>query len=227
MTLAGGTARASRIRYHCHPLAHTTPHGPPRHLAPCTRFMTSTPPSLMRRIALAVSSFFAIVANPTFAADVSRLRTEGGWPKAAPPAPAPPPAPPPAPALQLAPETAALQLLGLLQREARFIDFVEEDIATYSDADIGAASRVVHEGCRKVLREHFTLTAVRSESEGQRLTLPAGFDAGATRVTGNVVGQAPFTGTLAHRGWRASATRLPQLAPGHDASVLAQAEVEL
>ena len=78
-----------------------------------------------------------------------------------------------------------------------------------------------------MLREHFTLTAVRSESEGQRLTLPAGFDAGATRVTGNVVGQAPFTGTLAHRGWRASATRLPQLAPGHDASVLAQAEVEL
>jgi hypothetical protein len=189
----------------------------------------------MRRIALAVSSFFAIVASPSFAADVSRLRTEGGWPKAPQPAPAaptptptpPPPAPAPAPVLQLAPDTAALQLLGLLQREARFIDFVEEDIAAYSDADIGAASRVVHEGCRKVLREHFTLTAVRSESEGQRLTLPAGFDAAATRVTGNVVGQAPFTGTLAHRGWRASATRLPQLAPGHDASVLAQAEVEL
>ena len=184
----------------------------------------------MRRIALAVSSFFAIVANPTFAADVSRLRTEGGWPKAAPPAPAAPaapPAPPPAPALQLAPETAALQLLGLLQREARFIDFVEEDIATYSDSEIGAATRVVHEGCRKVLREHFTLLPVRSESEGQRLTLPVGFDAAAHRITGNVVGQAPFTGTLAHRGWRATDTRLPQLAPQHDATILAQAEVEL
>ena len=192
--------------------------------------MNSSPPSLMSRIALAISSFFAIVGNPTFAADVSRLRAEGGWPKAPAPAPMPTPAAAPTPApsvLQLAPDTAALQLLGLLQREARFIDFVEEDIATYSDADIGTASRVVHEGCRKVLREHFTLTAVRSESEGQRLTLPAGFDAGATRVTGNVVGPAPFTGTLAHRGWRASATRLPQLAPGHDASVLAQAEVEL
>ena len=203
--------------------------------------MTSSPPSLMSRIALAVSSFFAIVANPTFAADVSRLRAEGGWPKTAPPAPAPaaaaptpapvptPAAPPPPPAsvLQLAPDTAALQLLGLLQREARFIDFIEEDIASYSDSEIGAASRVVHDGCRKVLREHFTLAPVRSESEGQRLTLPVGFDAAATRITGNVVGQAPFTGTLAHRGWRASDTRLPQLAPGHDASVLAQAEVEL
>ena len=184
--------------------------------------MNSTPPSLMSRIALAVSSFFAIVGQPRFAADVARLRAEGGWPK-----PPPPPPPPPAPVLQLASETAALQLLGLLQREARFIDFVEEDVSGYSDEDIGAASRVVHEGCRKVLREHFTLAPVRSESEGQRLTLPAGFDAAAHRITGNVVGQAPFTGTLAHRGWRATDTRLPQLAPGHDASVLAQAEIEL
>ena len=199
--------------------------------------MNSTPPSLMSRIALAVSSFFAIVGQPRFAADVARLRAEGGWPKPPPPpaaapapapvAPPPPPPPPPAPVLQLASETAALQLLGLLQREARFIDFVEEDVTGYSDSDIGAASRVVHEGCRKVLREHFTLAPVRTESEGQRLTLPAGFDAAANRITGNVVGQAPFTGTLAHRGWRATETRLPQLAPGHDATVLAQAEIEL
>ena len=196
--------------------------------------MTPTPPSLMSRIALAVSSFFAIVARPAFAADVARLRAEGGWPAAPAPAPTPappprpaPPPPPPAPVLQTASDTAALQLLGLLQREARFIDFVEEDIAAYSDADIGAAGRVVHEGCRKVLREHFTLAPVRSESEGARLTLPVGFDAAATRITGNVVGQAPFTGTLAHRGWRATDTRLPQLAPQHDARILAQAEVEL
>ena len=196
--------------------------------------MTPTPPSLMSRIALAVSSFFAIVARPAFAADVARLRAEGGWPAAPAPAPTPappprpaPPPPPPAPVLQTASDTAALQLLGLLQREARFIDFVEEDIAAYSDADIGAAGRVVHEGCRKVLREHFTLAPVRSENEGARLTLPVGFDAAATRITGNVVGQAPFTGTLAHRGWRATDTRLPQLAPQHDARILAQAEVEL
>ena len=202
--------------------------------------MNSTPPSLMSRIALAVSSFFAFVGQPRFAPDVARLRAGGGWPKeppappppAAAPAPAPvapppPPPPPPAPVLQLASETAALQLLGLLQREARFIDFVEEDVSGYSDEDIGAASRVVHEGCRKVLREHFTLAPVRSESGGQRLTLPAGFGAAAHRITGHVVGQAPFTGTLAHRGWRATDTRLPQLAPGHDATVLAQAEIEL
>ena len=129
--------------------------------------------------------------------------------------------------LQLASETAALQLLGLLQREARFIDFVEEDVSGYSDADIGAATRVVHAGCRKVLSEHFTLEPVRSETEGSRITLATGFDAGAVRLTGNVVGQAPFTGTLGHRGWRVTGSELPKLAPGHDAAVLAQAEVEL
>lgn len=120
-----------------------------------------------------------------------------------------------------------MHLLSLLQREARLIDFVEEDIAAYSDAEIGAAARVVHEGCRKVLREHVSLTPVRSESEGSRLTLPAGFDAVAVRLTGNVVGQAPFTGTLTHRGWRASDVRLPQWVEGRDAAIVAQAEVEL
>ena len=196
--------------------------------------------SLSRRIALAFGSFFAILTQSELAARIAALR-EGRLeptpaPVAPPPAPvaAPVPAPapvvappPPAPVLQLASETAAWQLLGLLQREARFVDFIEEDIAAASDAEIGAVARVVHEGCRKAVRSHFTLAPVRTESEGSRLTLPAGFDAAAVRVTGNVVGQPPFTGTLAHRGWRVSDTRLPQLAPGHDARILAQAEVEL
>ncbi len=86
---------------------------------------------------------------------------------------------------------------------------------------------MVHEGCSKVLREHFTIDAVRSEAEGSRVTLPEGFDAAAVRLTGNVVGKAPFTGTLSHRGWRASSVRLPKLAEAHDAKVLAPAEVEL
>lgn len=129
--------------------------------------------------------------------------------------------------LQVPTDTAALQLLGLLQREARFVDFVQEDVAGYADAEIGAAARVVHEGCRKVLREHFSIAPVRSESEGSRVTLAAGFDAAAVRLTGNVVGQAPFTGTLGHRGWRVDEVRLPQLTDRKAAAIVAQAEVEL
>lgn len=122
---------------------------------------------------------------------------------------------------------AALQLLSLLQNEARFIDFIEEDIAGYSDGEIGAAVRVVHEGCRKVLKAHFTLEPIRKEAEGSRLQLPKGFDAAAVRLTGNIVGEAPFTGTLVHKGWRAAGVVLPKVAEGHDMNILAQAEVEL
>lgn len=122
---------------------------------------------------------------------------------------------------------AALQLLGLLQKEARFVDFVQENVAAYSDADVGAAARVVHEGCRKVLRQCFELAPVREESEGKRLTLPKGFDASSVRLTGNIVGQPPFTGTLIHRGWKATEVKLPKLTEGHDAAIIAAAEVEL
>ncbi|KVD39158.1 hypothetical protein WS61_21670 [Burkholderia sp. ABCPW 11] len=187
--------------------------------------------SFFGRLSLAVGTFFSVLGNREFAAEVLRVRD--GVPAApvaqAPAAPAPAAAPvkAPAPELREASPQAALQLLGLLQRDARFIDFVEEDIAGYADADIGAAARLVHDGCRAALREHFTIVPVRDEAEGSRVTLPAGFDATAVRVTGNVVGSAPFTGTVSHRGWRVSDVRLPKLTGSHDASVIAPAEVEL
>ncbi|MFC6671867.1 DUF2760 domain-containing protein [Marinobacterium aestuariivivens] len=132
-----------------------------------------------------------------------------------------------APQLREATPDAALQLLSLLQQEARFIDFIQEDLGGFSDADIGAAARVVHEGSRKALNEYFTLAPVRSEEEESRVTLPEGFNAHEVRLTGNVVGKAPFTGTLVHRGWKVTEVKLPKLAQGHDTRVIAPAEVEL
>ena len=186
--------------------------------------MTRPDPSFLRRLSLACGSFLSILSKPGFASRVESLNDI-----APPPQPVEPVKAPAAPLspLREAPHEAALQLLGLLQRDARFIDFIEEDVKAYSDADIGAAARVVHEGCRKVLREHFSLQPVRSETEGSRITLAEGFDAAAVRLTGKVVGKAPFTGSLSHRGWKVSDTRLPKLAAGHDASIVAQAEVEL
>lgn len=190
---------------------------------------TEALPSFFQRLPLAFGAFFSVLGNPSFAARVLALRqpataTPSTAPVTAPVAAAKPAAPPP---LKETTPDAALQLLGLLQRDARLIDFTQEDLSQYSDLEIGGVARVLHEGCCKVLREHFTLVPVRPEPEGNRLTLPAGFDARAVRLTGNVVGQAPFTGTLCHRGWRATETRLPQLADKHDVTVLAQAEVEL
>jgi len=122
---------------------------------------------------------------------------------------------------------AALQLLGLLQKEARFIDFIKEDVSAYGDADIGIAARVVHEGCNKAINEYFTLETVRTDQEGSKVTLAEGFNASEVRLTGNIVGKAPFTGTLIHKGWKVTNIRLPKLTAGHDASIVASAEVEL
>ena len=188
-------------------------------------------PSFASRISIAIGAFFRALSDAEYAARLTRMSDAAPQPAAAPtPAPAPAPAPVPTPApvpLRVATPDAALQLLSLFQREARLIDFTQENLAAYSDADIGAAARVVHEGCGKVLREHFTIEAVRSEAEGSRIVLEEGFDAAAVRLTGNVVGKAPFRGALSHRGWRASNVRLPKLAEAHDAAILAPAEVEL
>lgn len=122
---------------------------------------------------------------------------------------------------------AALQLLSLLQKDARFIDFIKEDIVSYSDADIGIAARVVHEGCNKTIKEYFTLETIRSEQEGSKVTLNKGFNPSEVRLIGNIVGQAPFTGSLVHKGWQITSVNLPKLTKGHDATIVAAAEVEL
>ena len=178
-------------------------------------------PSFFKRIPIAFGAFFGSLSDSRYAARILGLR-QGDEPATAPVSAPIAPAP-----LRQATPDAALQLLALLQREARLIDFTQENLGAYSDADIGGAARLVHEGCAKVLREYFTLAPVRPEAEGSRVTLEAGFDASAVRLTGNVVGQAPFQGSLSHRGWRATEVRLPKLADSHDATVLAQAEVEL
>jgi hypothetical protein len=190
---------------------------------------TSKKPSFFRRIPLAFGAFFRIFSDADYATRI------GGVDQQAEPVPvAPAPAPVPAepvkaavpPLKELSPD-AALQLLSMLQREARLIDFIMEDLSAYSDAEIGTAARVVHEGCRKVVDAHFSIEPVRAETEGARITLNEGFDAAAIRLTGNVAGKAPFHGSLSHRGWRVTDVRLPKLTAGHDASVLAPAEVEL
>jgi hypothetical protein len=123
--------------------------------------------------------------------------------------------------------TSALRLLALLQREGRFVDFLEQDVAGFGDADIGAAARVVHDGCRKALRAHATLVPIRSEEEGARLRLAQDFPFEEVKLTGNVQGKGPYDGVLRHRGWRAENLTLPELVGGRDPSILAAAEVEL
>jgi len=122
---------------------------------------------------------------------------------------------------------AALHLLAILQRDGRLVDFLTEDVASFSDAEVGGAARLVHDGCKKVLKEYFTLEPIRSEEEGANITVEKGFDPALLRLTGNVTGQPPHKGALAHPGWRVVEVNLPALPEGTDPRIIAAAEVEL
>jgi hypothetical protein len=121
----------------------------------------------------------------------------------------------------------AVALLAVMQREGRLVDFLREDISGYSDAQVGAAVRAIHENCRRALDEHLALEPVRSEEEGARILVESGFDASAVRLVGNVSGKPPFRGVLRHRGWRSRRVDLPADAAGQDPTIVAPAEIEI
>lgn len=199
--------------------------------------MTDQPSlSFFARFWLAFVCFWRIWFNQAFAQAVLPVREAdkagqlpaGGLPSELPAGQPPPEKKEPAAALPPEREHApALQLLAMLQREGRLIDFLQEDVAAFPDADVGAAARIVHEGCRKVLRQYLTLEPVLPQSEGDRVDVPAGFDAQRIRLTGNVAGQPPYTGALKHHGWVTTDVKFPSTSPAMDPRVLSPAEVEL
>ena len=122
-----------------------------------------------------------------------------------------------------------VSFLATMQERGRLIDFLMEDITPHGDAQVGAAARVVHGGCRAALAEHFGIRPVRDEREGARIDVPAGFAADEYRLIGKISGEAPFSGTLIHRGWKTEWVKLPRaLKLEHDRlPTIAPAEVEL
>lgn len=139
-------------------------------------------------------------------------------------APAAPVVPRPAPE-KLA-QAQVVQFLGRLQEKGRLVDFVMDDITPYTNEEIGAAARVVHQGCKEVLAETFDIGTLHPGSEGEELTLAADFDARAYRLVGKVPEHPPFTGRVLHRGWKTARVNLPQLTD-EAREVIASAEVEI
>jgi hypothetical protein len=121
----------------------------------------------------------------------------------------------------------ALTLLAAFQRDGRLVDFLQQEVAGFSDEEIGAAARFVHAGCRKAFRQFFAISPATTGTEGEPITVPAGFDAQRIRLTGNVSGQPPFKGTLKHHGWVAAEVRMPKISDALDPRIIAPAEVEL
>ena len=166
----------------------------------------------------------------------------GGTKSGTAPEPAPEPAPaaavepPPPPAVVQPPTPAADQaeagvvaFFALLQEKGRLVDFLMEDLTPYDDAQVGAAARVVHQGCRQVLQESFNITPIAEAEEGSQVTVPAGYAADEYRIVGKLSGDPPFTGKLVHKGWKTDFIKLPRLvnAGSERLPAIAPAEVEV
>ena len=121
----------------------------------------------------------------------------------------------------------AVQMLALLQRDGRLIDFLAENISAYPDAQLGAAVRTIHETCRQVLDHYVKLEPILNSEEDQPVTVQAGFEPAAIKLIGNVAGEPPVRGVLRHKGWRVKEVNLPPLPQGAGRMVVAPAEVEL
>jgi hypothetical protein len=204
--------------------------------------MTDSTPeiSFFSRLALAFVCFWRVLLSQEFARAVLPVRQadKAGELKAG-PSPAELPArgeakvvefkagkeaAPPPPEREHA---SALQVLAMLQREGRLIDFLQEEVAPFADADVGAAARIIHEGCRKVVKQYLKLEPVLPQAEGDQVQVPSGFDAQRIRLTGNVAGEPPYRGSLKHHGWVVTAVNFPTVSPTLDPRVLAPAEVDL
>jgi len=170
------------------------------------------------RIWLAIRSFFSILFSGSLPEDgLTKLGlTRRGASK---PQSASTPAAP-------RPSDGALQMLSILQRDARLVDFIMEDIAAYTDDQVGAAVRGLHDQARESLARYVKLEPVIDGVEGT-FTKPVTSDPAAVKFVGNVPAGKPTGGLLRHKGWRAGKIDLPPLNPKQDSSILAPAEIEV
>lgn len=155
----------------------------------------------MGRLGLAFKSFFTILKDKEKAEKIWRL-------------------------LSGAPSE-GIQILSILQRDGRLIDFLQENISAYSDKQIGAAVRTVHDGCRKALADIVAIEPIKDDPEGSSVTIEKGVDPSTIRLSGYVIGDPPFIGILKHHGWRVSKIDLPDLPKGQNPLIIAPAEVEV
>jgi len=133
------------------------------------------------------------------------------------------------PARAAPPAPEIVSFLAMLQEKGRLVDFLMDNINPYNDAQVGAAARVVHAGCKRALQEHFSIHPLRTEDEGSTVQVPVGYAPDEYRLVGKIAGQAPFSGVLVHRGWKTDMVTLPRLLPSAPGQLpaIAPAEVEV
>jgi hypothetical protein len=175
----------------------------------------------LSRISAAFRSFFSILFSGVLPEDIA---LNFGFTKAKPAVVTTPVEKP-----KLNVSDGALQVLNILQRDSRLIDFLMEDITSYADDQIGAAVRSLHSDCRASLTRHLELVPVIDGVEGtyQKLDGSKAPDPNRIKLIGNIPasGKVPG-GTLRHRGWVAASVNFPALGK-QDPTIIAPAELEV
>jgi hypothetical protein len=180
------------------------------------------------RAAFAFRCFFSILFHAEIPKDIAEKLVRSGTPIPQAPAAAPPVSrlkeveSPPSETFDR-----AVQMLALLQRDGRLIDFLTEDISAYPDVQLGAGVRTIHESCRKVLEDYVKLEPILNSEENHPVAVQTGFDPASIKLIGNVGLELPVRGVLRHKGWRVKEVNLPPLPQGAGRMVIAPAEVEL
>lgn len=120
-----------------------------------------------------------------------------------------------------------LHSLSVLQREGRLLDFFDEDLGRYEDAQIGAAVRSIQEDCKRAIKKYIDPRPVMAVEEGEAVTIPPGFDMDAITLVGNVAGDPPFEGVVKHPGWKAGKKEVPKLSDIQDPTIITPAEIQI
>lgn len=167
-------------------------------------------------VAIAAALLIAILFNRRPAAETQDVKAEAAKPV-------------PIPVAANQAEAEVVSFLATLQEKGRLVDFLMDDVTAYTDAQVGAAARVVHAGCKAALKEHFAIRHIRDEAEGASVSVPAGYAADEYRLVGKISGEPPFSGRLVHAGWKIDSVRLPRVLKTSDDRLpaIAPAEVEL
>jgi hypothetical protein len=128
-------------------------------------------------------------------------------------------------------DAAVVQLMARLQEKGRLIDFVMDDISAYDNESVGAAARIVHQGCCEVVDDYFTITPVHGGEEMEQISLAQNYDSTRYRLIGRVPDQPPYNGQVLHRGWKTTTVKRPHMADVAEVpslkEIIAPAEVEI
>lgn len=126
-------------------------------------------------------------------------------------------------------EQSVMSVLSSLQKHGRFLDFVMGDISSLPDDRVGAAARVVHQGCQGILKQYFDFRPVFEKTEGEQVTLDKSMAPGNFRLVGGEAADLPVTAKLLHKGWRTTKVNLPQRITTDQATkdVIVPAELQL